>query len=91
VLGMQQVLSAETCEKLLAHINADSDESKAAVTEGRIKFDDKFGGVNCRGQSSNYLKMRIVCPAPLGVFFGRVGADRRARGRGRAMYKNPKH
>ena len=61
---MQQVLSAETCEKLLAYINADSEASKAAVTEGRVRFDDKFGGVNCRGESSKYFKIPIVCPAP---------------------------
>jgi ectoine hydroxylase-related dioxygenase (phytanoyl-CoA dioxygenase family) len=50
VLGLQQALSPETCDALLAYINADSDKAKADVEAGRIKFDDKFGGVNCRGQ-----------------------------------------
>ncbi|KAJ1495187.1 hypothetical protein T484DRAFT_1608209 [Baffinella frigidus] len=49
-LSLQHVLSQDTCDALLAHINADSDRAKAAVLAGQLDFDLKFGGVNCRGK-----------------------------------------
>lgn len=62
---MQQVLCKETCAALLAYINADSDKSKAAVTEGRLNFDEKFGGVNCRGKNAHFPLSSFAPPAPL--------------------------
>jgi hypothetical protein len=42
-------LSSESADKLLAYVNAESERAKAAVTEGVVGFDERFGGVNCRG------------------------------------------
>ena len=59
---MQQVLCKETCAALLSYINADSEKSKAAVTEGRLNFDEKFGGVNCRGRVPT--RQAALSPSP---------------------------
>jgi len=56
VLGMQKVISGETCDELLTYINKDSDHAKADVLAGRIEFDEKFGGVNCRGKGQFGLR-----------------------------------
>lgn len=44
-------LSSESADKLLAYVNAESERAKAAVTEGVVGFDERFGGVNCRGMN----------------------------------------
>ncbi len=56
------MLCKETCAALLSYINADSEKSKAAVTEGRLNFDEKFGGVNCRGRVPT---RQAAVPSPL--------------------------
>ena len=34
---------------MLTHINEESDRAKVAVSDGLEEFNDRFGGVNCRG------------------------------------------
>jgi hypothetical protein len=34
---------------VLAHINADVEKAKKSVSDGKEDFNDRFGGVNCRG------------------------------------------
>jgi len=48
-LSVSDVLSQETATELLAYINAENARAKAAVEAGEEEFDDRFGGVNCRG------------------------------------------
>mmetsp|Transcript_19934 Transcript_19934/g.63411 ORF Transcript_19934/g.63411 Transcript_19934/m.63411 type:complete len:374 (-) Transcript_19934:172-1293(-) len=42
-------LSHATADKLLSYVNEESERAKAEVTSGKVPFDDRFGGVNCRG------------------------------------------
>jgi len=46
---LRGVLSSETVDKVLNHINEESDRAKVAVSNGSEEFGDRFGGVNCRG------------------------------------------
>ena len=49
-VGVRSALSDGTAKEVLAYINALSDQAKAEVTEGRVDFGARFGGVNCRGR-----------------------------------------
>eukprot|EP00854_Cymbomonas_tetramitiformis_P028665 gene28665-35564_t len=48
-LGLKGVLSSETADRLLQYINDESLRAKKEVEDGAIEFDERFGGVNCRG------------------------------------------
>ena len=48
-LSIPNILSDSTCNDLLAFINNENELCKNDVTNGMKKFDDVFGGVNCRG------------------------------------------
>ena len=54
VVSLSGVLSDATCDTLLAHVNDRSDKGKAEVEAGEVPFGDRFGGVNCRGQSGMF-------------------------------------
>ena len=49
-LSVPSVLSTDSCDELLKYINELSDSAKDEVSLGKESFDDRFGGVNCRGQ-----------------------------------------
>mmetsp|Transcript_44480 Transcript_44480/g.112535 ORF Transcript_44480/g.112535 Transcript_44480/m.112535 type:complete len:357 (-) Transcript_44480:123-1193(-) len=60
-------LSAATADELLKFINEESERAKADVTAGRVPFDDRFGGVNCRGMNGifgNRQDMFLPLSAP---------------------------
>lgn len=44
-------MTSETADKLLRYINEESERAKSEVTSGSVRFDDRFGGVNCRGMN----------------------------------------
>lgn len=48
-LGVQQVLSKDTAAELLAFVKEENARCQAEVEAGRVEFDSRFGGVNCRG------------------------------------------
>lgn len=48
------VLSMPICDALLDYVNAENAAAKADVTSGRVPFDDRFGGVNCRGLNGQF-------------------------------------
>ena len=50
------------CDELLAYINTESDKSKADVESGAVEFDDRFGGVNCRGKGLFGLRQDQFLP-----------------------------
>jgi hypothetical protein len=47
-LGVQGVLSAATAAELLAFIREENARCQEEVNAGRVEFDSRFGGVNCR-------------------------------------------
>jgi len=49
-----EALTSATARKLLQFINEESERAKADVTNGRVPFDDRFGGVNCRGMNGMF-------------------------------------
>jgi len=49
VLGLEGALSQETASRLLDYISRESETNKRQVEGGEVDFDDRFGGVNCRG------------------------------------------
>jgi ectoine hydroxylase-related dioxygenase (phytanoyl-CoA dioxygenase family) len=51
-------LSHNTCDALLRFINAENDAAKLQVTDNAVPFDDRFGGVNCRGQNNGVFGYR---------------------------------
>ena len=53
-LGIQEVLSPATAARVLAFINEENARCQAEVLAGRAAFDDRFGGVNCRGMSGPF-------------------------------------
>jgi hypothetical protein len=61
------VLSHETCDELLAYIGDESIKSKAAVERGEVDFDDRFGGVNCRGAGTFGLRQDQFLPVSVDV------------------------
>jgi len=48
-VSLVKVISDETADELRAFINEESDRVKKEVEKGSIGFNDRFGGVNCRG------------------------------------------
>eukprot|EP01041_Mallomonas_annulata_P010739 gene10739-22436_t len=48
-IGVPNVLSSETVDELLAYVNNENEQAKQAVLDNKIPFNDRFGGVNCRG------------------------------------------
>ena len=61
------MLSHETCDELLAYIGDESIKSKAAVERGEVDFDDRFGGVNCRGAGTFGLRQDQFLPVSVEV------------------------
>ncbi len=53
-LCVTEALSPETCRELLAFVNAENARCQADVLAGAAAFDDRFGGVNCRGMSGPF-------------------------------------
>ncbi len=47
-LGVQGALSAPTAAALLAFVTEENARCQADVEAGRVEFDARFGGVNCR-------------------------------------------
>lgn len=47
-LGVEGVLSAPTAAELLAFVTEENARCQADVEAGRVEFDARFGGVNCR-------------------------------------------
>jgi len=54
VICMRKALSEEMCDQLLAHVNEESERGKAEVETGKVEFDERFGGVNCRGLNGTF-------------------------------------
>ena len=48
-ISIPNVLSHETADLLSQFINDELDRSKADITNNIVPFDERFGGVNCRG------------------------------------------
>jgi hypothetical protein len=53
-LGIEEVLSPATAATLLTFIVEENARSQADVLAERQPFDDRFGGVNCRGMSGPF-------------------------------------
>ena len=47
-LGIQGALSLATAKQLLQFVNDENARCQADVEAGRVEFDARFGGVNCR-------------------------------------------
>jgi hypothetical protein len=48
-ISISNVLSSDTCDLLRRYIDEENTRSKEEVTSGKVPFDERFGGVNCRG------------------------------------------
>ena len=57
-LSISNVLSAATARSLLAFINEENVRCEAEVDAGVVPFDERFGGVNCRGRKVKYGQRR---------------------------------
>jgi hypothetical protein len=53
-LAITEVLSPASADTLLAFVNAENARCQADVLAERVSFDDRFGGVNCRGMSGPF-------------------------------------
>ncbi len=53
-LCVTEVLSPATADALLAFVNEENARCQADVVAGRVAFDDRFGGVNCRGMLGQF-------------------------------------
>uniref|UniRef100_A0A061R4V3 Phytanoyl-dioxygenase n=1 Tax=Tetraselmis sp. GSL018 TaxID=582737 RepID=A0A061R4V3_9CHLO len=50
-LCVTKVLSDATADELLKFVNEESERAKSDVEKGDVAFDERFGGVNCRGMN----------------------------------------
>lgn len=51
-ISIPSMLSWDTCDKLLEYINEENEKAKMDVLSGKVVFDERFGGVNCRGKGT---------------------------------------
>lgn len=62
-LSVSNVLSDSTAKTLLAFVNEENLRCEAEVDAGSVQFDERFGGVNCRGRAVKYgLRRDLYMP-----------------------------